>query len=561
MTNHSLSTINLPTAKHLLLGLIVFITFFINNRVIEPDIMESRNLVTAREMVEKGNIIIPTMNDELRLEKPPLPTWISAVVEAVSPNDIGAQRAVASLAGILLVIYFYRTARRVLDIDPVWATILLCTCYNFMLMARTVSWDIYCHAFMMAGIYYFSVAVIRSGHQWRSFAAAGLFTGLSILSKGPVSLFALFLPYLIAFGVFIRPSMKGKWGGVTMLTLIALVVGGWWYAYVHIFHTDAWQSVVSRESGAWMNRNVRPWYYYHKFYLEAGLWAVMLITSVLTTAFMGRRLWGRRGFTAFMWMVFSLILLSLIPEKKNRYLFPILIPAALMMAQTAGAWSRSFINGRRPGYFTIPFRINSWLLAICAFALPVAAWVMIYDKGYATIYTTLIFGAVSVAAGIMLAIWAMRLRPGRMIWTAGGLYAAAITLMFPATGNLINNPDMTGLDRTVGMKELDGIPMFYNSAEELRIELVYAARRDIRPIDIIDSAAVAAARPFAYLSHTGASELPAQVIADSDTLSLGIFDCNRRPKGTRRYSQTFIYRLTIVAPRDSAITKTNTPTE
>ena len=79
-----------------LMAAVVAITFFINNRTLQPDIMESRNLVTAREMVETGQWLVPTMNGELRLEKPPLPTWVSAVVESVSPDDIAAQRAVAS---------------------------------------------------------------------------------------------------------------------------------------------------------------------------------------------------------------------------------------------------------------------------------------------------------------------------------------------------------------------------------------------------------------------------------------------------------------------------------
>ena len=37
--------------KRFVLLLVCIITFFVNNNVIEPDIMESRNLVTAREMV------------------------------------------------------------------------------------------------------------------------------------------------------------------------------------------------------------------------------------------------------------------------------------------------------------------------------------------------------------------------------------------------------------------------------------------------------------------------------------------------------------------------------
>ena len=68
--------------------LICIISFFINNRVVVPDIMEARNMVTAREMVHDGNWLVPTMNGDLRLEKPPLPTWLTAVAEMISPDNL-----------------------------------------------------------------------------------------------------------------------------------------------------------------------------------------------------------------------------------------------------------------------------------------------------------------------------------------------------------------------------------------------------------------------------------------------------------------------------------------
>ncbi|MCD8260663.1 MAG: phospholipid carrier-dependent glycosyltransferase, partial [Bacteroides sp.] len=59
--------------------IVCFFTFFIHNDVLYTDIMESRNIVTAREMVYEGNWIIPTMNGELQFASP-LSTWIAAVV-------------------------------------------------------------------------------------------------------------------------------------------------------------------------------------------------------------------------------------------------------------------------------------------------------------------------------------------------------------------------------------------------------------------------------------------------------------------------------------------------
>lgn len=547
-----LKRLNLTSAK-LLLVVIVFITFFINNRTIEPDIMESRNLVTAREMVEKGNILVPTMNDELRFEKPPLPTWLSAVVEYALPDDIAAQRALAALAGVLLTVFFYRLCSRVLKVNPVWATIILCTCYNFMLMARTVSWDIYCHAFMMGGIYFFARAMTGDGRQLWRFVLAGVWTGLSLMSKGPVSLFALFLPFILAFCLSFRPSVRGKWGGIVLMVVIALAVGGWWYAYIHCFHADELRSMINRESGAWMGRNVRPWHYYKLFFLEAGIWAVMFLTSIFTVGFAWRRAGGRKALVPLFWMLFCLVLLSIIPEKKNRYLMPMLIPAAMLMAQTVGYWTSLFRSGAASFRSALPFRINGWLLAAVCAGLPAAAWVLLVRPGYSGVLPIAVFAVISLCCCAVLVRSAVKLRPGLMVAAVGIVYAAAVALALPGAGKLINNPEMTGLDLTVGDTRLEGIPFRHNAAEELRIELVYAARRDIKGLDLNDTAAVISAMPMAWLSHTGASELPQAVLNRADTLHIGVYDCNRRPKGTRRYSQDFIYHLTLVTPKSAPV--------
>ena len=84
--------------------------FFVNNGALQTDIMESRNIVTAREMVSDGNWLVPTMNGELRLEKPPLPTWVAAVVETVVPDNLKAQRAAAGMMGVVWTLFFYLTA-------------------------------------------------------------------------------------------------------------------------------------------------------------------------------------------------------------------------------------------------------------------------------------------------------------------------------------------------------------------------------------------------------------------------------------------------------------------
>src|SRR3712207_3615056 len=62
-----------------LLFFILYATFFQNLQAVDPSLMEARNFITVREMTQHRNWLIPTLNGEPRLAKPPLPTWITAV--------------------------------------------------------------------------------------------------------------------------------------------------------------------------------------------------------------------------------------------------------------------------------------------------------------------------------------------------------------------------------------------------------------------------------------------------------------------------------------------------
>lgn len=546
-----------------IMAAVVAITFFVNNRTLQPDIMESRNLVTAREMVETGEWLVPTMNGELRLEKPPLPTWVSAVVESVSPDDIAAQRAVASLFGVMLVVFFYLICRDVFRVDPVIAVILLCSCYQFMLMARTVSWDIYTHAFMLGGIYFLVMAVNGRGRQWWRFCLAGLFAGLSVMSKGPVSLFALFLPFLLAWGIFGRPSMRGKWLPVGVMVLVTIVVGCWWYAYIHIFHADEWQAVMAKETGSWLNRNVRPWHYYWKFFLEAGVWALLLVTSIIMVIRRGFR-GDRSRLVPVMWMLFCLVLLSCMPEKKTRYLLPLLIPAAVVMAQAVGIWCASF-SSRGSADITLghssgmhaprwPFRLNAWLLAAVCAGIPVGAYIMVYSKGLMGLPVWIGVTVLSLCAAWLLVRAAIRLLPQSMVIVTGCYYALLVLLAFPVVGKLINGTTMQTITAAVNAPGVKEYPIYAPAGEELRIEMVYQARRNIRPVAVDSAEALRERLPMILMTHEYAGErLPASFVNEVDTVSLGEFDCNRRPKGTRRHSPLFIYRLTLLKERPDSI--------
>ena len=538
--------------EKLLLLAVCIATFFVNNWVIVPDIMESRNLITAREMVYDGHWLIPTMNGELRLEKPPLPTWIAAVVEMVSPDDIVSQRAMAGLAALLLVFYVWQFSKKVLQVDPLLPTLLLCTCYNVILMGRTVSWDIYCHAFMMGGIYHLTMRLRRAGPQWGQLLLAGVWMGLSLMSKGPVSLYALLLPFLICYGYMYRPSLRGKALPLVAMVVVALAVGSWWYIYVYLHQAETMAYVVSKESGSWVNYNVRPWYYYWKFFLESGVWSLLLLSALIVPAFCRECRRRKEWMLALAWTLCILVLLSCLPEKKSRYLLPILIPSAMTMAFLLERWQERFTSGLAKAGERVLFRVNAWLLAVAVLAVPVAIYLFAFKPGlFAGPVLLGVVSVVFVAIALYIIYSAHVLRPRGLLYGVTAVFVAAECMVLPFMDKVINNPERHSIAATRYIEALQSLPFYYNSAYELRIETVLHTYKKVRPLDFYDEEAVMQALPCAVLTETPLQEeMPAALLDKIDVTFVDRYDDNPRPKNQGRHASYFIHHVNILTAKN-----------
>lgn len=535
--------------KHIgqwLVGIILlFCAFFIHNRAIFVDIMESRNMITAREMVYDGNWLTPTMNGELRLEKPPLPTWIAAVVETISPDNLAAQRAMAGLAAVLLVIFTARFAYQ-LTRDRLYAlltALLLCTSYNVILMGRTASWDIYCHAFMMMAIYYLYRTLQGEG-RLTYWLMAGLAMGLSFLGKGPVSFYALLLPFLCAYLLFYRKSMQGKWQGFGWMIAIMLLLSSWWYIYIYVYHPDMSAFVFKKESASWMNRNVRPWYYYWKFFLESGVWSLLTIFALLYPVWKERVVAKKAYLFSLVWMLAVLVFLSLMPEKKSRYLLPILIPCAMTGAHLFRYWMGEMKENDRLG--RVLYRVNAGLISVAVLIIPVLLYLFVYERGAMSItalgcYSVILWGIDGVA------LWAcLRVRPALFMASVVSLFLFLEVFLMPYIGSFVTNSERHGLKETRTQAELKPLPFYYPATDTLRIEMVYEAYKKIRPINLQDTAAVHAALPFVLVSERAEEACTLEMNRQNVIIEpLGRYDDNPWPRGHRRYTQDFIKYLSV----------------
>src|SRR6478609_4318248 len=98
--------------------------------LIQTNIMEARNLISAREMVKDGHWIFTTLNNQPRYEKPPLPTWITAMFMLIGGmQSLLLLRLPAALTCLMLIYFFYSLARamQLKNNQPLVASLILIT--------------------------------------------------------------------------------------------------------------------------------------------------------------------------------------------------------------------------------------------------------------------------------------------------------------------------------------------------------------------------------------------------------------------------------------------------
>src|SRR5690606_3192503 len=119
--------------------------------------------------------------------------------------------------------------------------------------------------------------------------------------------------------------------------------------------------------------NIRPFYYYWSFFTQSGVWTIPAFVALLYP-YLKTRVSDKKAYLfSFLWTISSVILLSIIPEKKSRYLLPVLIPLAMNTAFYIEYLVRSFpkIKNRAEKF---PVYFNYGLIALIGIVFPLAGY-------------------------------------------------------------------------------------------------------------------------------------------------------------------------------------------
>ena len=164
---------------------------------------EGQRSVPPREMLASGDFIVPTINGEIYLAKPPLLYWAVAAVYAVTGtvSETTARFPTASSGFLLVLLTFFAFRRQAGDQAAGWAAIVLLTSFLFLERSR---WAMIDTPFALAVF----LTLIPLFAAWRTHDArralilsvlAGIALTAANLLKGPV-------PYLFIWAAWIAAA-------------------------------------------------------------------------------------------------------------------------------------------------------------------------------------------------------------------------------------------------------------------------------------------------------------------------------------------------------------------
>ncbi|MBS7563225.1 glycosyltransferase family 39 protein [Mucilaginibacter sp. Bleaf8] len=219
------------------------VTFFLNLGKAPIYILdEAKNAQCAREMLERRDWIVPTFNQALRFDKPPLHYFfMSAAYGALGVNAFAA-RFFSAICGIFVVLLTYRFAAKHINkqVGFLSGLILLASWQTGLEMRMAVP-DPYLILLLMLALYKFYDFYNSSYTKTSRLITFYIVLGFAALAKGPVALLLTLLIVIIFLAIQrqINFQVLKKCKPIYGLLIISAISLPWFYL-VHEHTNGIW---------------------------------------------------------------------------------------------------------------------------------------------------------------------------------------------------------------------------------------------------------------------------------------------------------------------------------
>lgn len=376
------------------------ISFFSTLWIRGADLMESRNFITAREIVRSGNWLVTTLNGEYRFEKPPLPTWLTAITMKIfnTTDNETILRVPVSLATVLLIFLVYKLVKEISNngLYGFFSAFVLSSTFMIIKLGGENAWDMYPYVFMTGTIAYLIDGF--KNNKISKYIVSALFLSASLMSKGPIALYGMFLPFFISFGIVNGFNIYKKyWKQILLTILLGFLVASIWPIFMIVENKDLFFSVMNKEKDTWSNKHIQSIFFYLNYFVFMGIWIFIAAISWFKLKFFKKIKEYRVFSVGFYWTLSTIIFLSLIKMKKERYGLPIYITSSLTVGSILYYYYITIWNKLQKSD-KILLKIQGIFLAILSIGVPIFTFVTAYRNkivgiDYLSLITFIYFGA------------------------------------------------------------------------------------------------------------------------------------------------------------------------
>jgi 4-amino-4-deoxy-L-arabinose transferase-like glycosyltransferase len=331
-----------PIGQAILL-IVLAVCFFIGLGKTEiADKHEAWVAAAGRNMAQSGEWIVPKFNGKLRVQKPPLPAWVTGTMEAwFGPGDETLYRIPPAAMGVLGLFLAMLTGwvlfgRRTGLLAAMMLAVMIEYCYH----ARHALPDIYLFFWVSLGFWLLSVIFFGAKRRDWLWVVFWLAMGGAWMSKYLVP-FAFLLPGMI-YGLWAYKDRRPRWywHGIGIVLFLSIPLGwisglAWrvgWHGAMGIWKTEFTTDVASKKFFKF------DFYkYFFWFFAISFPWSVLAGAGIVQFFRRGGRDETKKNEFRWLAVIFAsvFVLFSLGSHKKITYIMPLFPLIAILGAR---AW-------------------------------------------------------------------------------------------------------------------------------------------------------------------------------------------------------------------------------
>ena len=439
---------------------------------------EPQSAEWIQSIVRDGRWLIPEDAYGFADRKPPLFYWLAASAAKISGGSVDEVRAriVSIVAGtILAVAVLAWTASNVGVVEGWLAFIFLIGTYGFASRATTALTDMLLTLLLfMAYVAIFPLlnederaTLDESSRASRDPFMAGLWLGLSVLTKGPVAIVLCALAGAIYLSIERRSVIERRrplgfvrkaWVWQTLA--ITLAIGAVWYVPAAIYGKERFLKILLAENfGHFMpatlggtGESYRPFYYIGGRLLGGAFPMTLLIVPAMLAFWIGEIAPEKRRAVVYQASMTLAVLLffSIASVKRDDYILPALPGIAILCASVFSLRENSErgLAAKIRDLIVLVFTVGCAVAIVVEFVLarsrpdlPIginlqssdAAFAAIFGQGMASLQFPFVVCAIALIIGAAVAIWSFNRKLALGLGLAIALTGLAMSTLWTAT--------------------------------------------------------------------------------------------------------------------------------